>query len=236
MSKKITNTTATTSIEKLDTACTSALAKYKELRGNKDTKAAALTAAAQEMDKAISAYNERVLAGCYSGFRASESNSLVELFVAGTWDKRRYSSKDDAFVTVPVRHDVLDFVTCSDALGNPVCDKTRLSVALEGLVSAVRQRVVDEMAQVEDVHVSIGEIVRKLQAVMDVLAVPEFEVGGQKAHVYARPKDARFLCTAAVKASRAVGKLEVCKASKIAAFITDVYYVQMNHEEYKVEA
>lgn len=225
------------SIDACDKECTAALEAYRAVKNDVNAKASALTLASSNLEKAISAYNDRVLGDKYAGFRASDANSFMELFVAGTWEKRRYSQKDDALVSSPVRYDVLDFIKASETLGAPVgCSKTRLTVALEALVAAIKQRVMDELSQSEDVHVSIGEIVKKLQAVMDVLEVPEFELNGKKVNIYARPKDARFLCACATKASRKLGKVEVIKSEKIAAYVTDVYYAQVNHEEYTVEA
>lgn len=222
-------------IEELDKACSVALTAYKAVKSDKDAKASELDAAKTAMDKSIDAYNARVLSSQYAGFRSGDVNPFIALFTAGTWDKRKYSTKDDAFTSTPVRLDVFDFISCSEELKVPVCSKNSLKTKLDLLTASIRDRVTEELAQSQDIHVSIGAIVKALQGVMDVMAVPEFEVNGQKVKVYARPKDARFLCACASKASRKLGGVEVLKAEKLAAYITDVYFKQINHEDYSVE-
>lgn len=235
MAKKNTVIINEKTIEELDNACSVALTNYKTIKANSDAKASELTAARDAMDKSISAYNDRVLASLYAGFRSGEVNPFVALFAAGTWDKRKYSAKEDTFVSMSVRLDVFDFIACSEELHNPVCSKSAVKTKLDLLSASVRDRVAEELAQAKDIHVSIGAIVKALQGVMDVLEVPEFEIKGQKAKVYARPKDARFLCACSSKASRKLGGVEVLKAEKIAAYITDIYFKQINHEDYNVE-
>ena len=226
-----------TSIEDLDKVCTSALNAFKAVKLNKDAKASEVEAAKAAMDKAISAYNERVLAARYSAFRNGEVNPLIALFTAGTWDKRKYSAKEEDFMSTPVRFDVFDFIVSSEELKNPVITSSAtLRSKLGMLTASIRDRVTEELAQVEDINVSIGAIVKALQAVMDVLALPEFEVGGKKVKVYARPKDVRFLCACSTKASRKLGNVEVLSETKIAAYITDVFYKQITHEEYVVDS
>ena len=236
MSKKInTVAAAQKSVTELDKACTVALTKYKTIKADANAKAAVLAAAKNEMDKALSAYNDRVLAERYAGFRAGEVNPFIALFTAGEWGKRRYSTQEDAFVDAPARHDVLDFIKSSAAHGVEVCSKANVETKLDLLTASIRDRVTEELAQEKDVHVSIKDIVKALQALMDVIALPSFERGGQKVTVYARPKDARFLCACAVKASRKLGGVEVLSANKIAAYVTDVYNTQIRHAEYTVE-
>lgn len=235
--KKTANITTVNqkSIEQLDAACTLALTNYRSKRDDAEAKASDLAAAEGALKTAISDYNARVLASQYAGFRAAPS-PIVAMFTVGTWARRKYSAKRDEFVSNAVRLDIFDFSVCSEELKNPVCNIANLKTALAALTDAIAARVDAELRQDKDTGVSIAAIVKALQGVMDVFAVPEFEANGKKVKVYARPKDARFLCACATRVSRTLGSVEVLKPEKVAAFVTDVYYTQINHAEYTVKA
>ncbi len=211
-----------------------ALSDYRLAVQNKDIKASDLNAAKEALDKSILSHNNHVLREIYDSCIINEQ-PFVKFFTMGTWEKMRYSSRTNSLETSNVRLDVLDFIKDAAEHKNDLVNMSVFKAAMDSLVASIRLHVTAEMNGDEDINVSNTEIVNKLQAVMDCIKLPEFEGDAGHVKVYARPKDAKFLKMVSVKAAKEIGKIEVLKADKIAAYVMDVYHVQINHEQYKVK-
>ena len=229
------NTTAAVSVidyvtpDELTVLHGSMLEKAKAYHGldNAKVTAAVSLAAKESMDKAYSAYNDKVKKNAYSLALASESP------IAYLCKARNYSSaharcdKNGVVSNVfrSTRFDLLDFIAYAKSknINLPVAGsddfKAKLKVFAEKLSDYVLACIRKEEVT------NIKQAVESLEAVCRCIGVPG---------VHGRKKDVRFMGFVATRAKE-LGVLSTIDDKAVVPFIMDMYHVQLLKKEYAFE-
>lgn len=230
---KNTNTTTATAAnnEALRKEAQAAITAVEKLDKNTTT-SAAMAAAIEKRDKALTAYTAAVKYDLYAQCM-KEDNPLRALCALGTYPKYKVKKEDGASVLgcEDTRISMLDFLAYADESGQPIKDahliKTKLDRVAEVVAAWVHGKVQDEVTRIDLPKEALSELI--------ALCGFDSKDGGKYKPVHARSIDLRFIAFAVTKA-RGLGKLGRITAKSVTPYIMDVFHIQLTGGKYDFES
>lgn len=184
--------------------------------------------AMDDMNTAISGYNEQLLHSQYD-----EMSTLSDVFT-----RRQYSplhtqldKKNDCFKAVArvTRFNVSDFVGYKEEEESPVSMGKEYLDAVKGLSTALMRFIQSEVTYDHNggkKSVPVSVPVEALKKVMEIVGIEG---------VIARNRDVRFLAYTCTGGTSTIGALRDVSPEKVSSMLLDVYHVQMNNGKYAFE-